>query len=64
MGFRLFVSHSTPRAELPRLLALVEAIEDAAGDDQVAVIFDKEQIQPGDDWRKRSTSAEGRGSTL
>jgi hypothetical protein len=53
MGFRLFVSHSTPSAELPRLLAMVEAIKGAAGDDQVEVIFDKEQIQPGDDWRRR-----------
>jgi hypothetical protein len=53
MGFRLFVSHSTPKPKLPRLVAIVEAIKGAAGEDQVEVIFDKEQIQLGDDWRNR-----------
>ena len=53
MGFRLFVSHSTPEAERPRLAALVAAIEAAAGDTQIDVIYDKEQLAPGDDWRQR-----------
>ncbi len=38
MGFRLFVSHSTPEADLPRLTALVGAIEAAAGDTVLDVI--------------------------
>ena len=59
MGFRLFVSHSTPEADLPRLTALVAAIEAAAGDTELDVIYnldvmyDKEQLAPGDDWRQR-----------
>ena len=53
MGFRLFVSHSTPDAERPRLTALVGAIEAAAGELPLDIIYDKEQLAPGDDWRQR-----------
>lgn len=52
MGFRLFVSHSTPEAELPRLGRLVHAIE-AASDGTIQVIYDKAWIEPGDEWRRR-----------
>jgi TIR domain len=52
MGFRLFVSHSTPVAELPRLTALVAAIQ-AASDGAIEVVYDKTWIEPGDEWRRR-----------
>lgn len=52
MGFRLFVSHSTPEAELPRLGKLVQAIE-AASDGAIQVIYDKNWIEPGNEWRRR-----------
>ena len=59
MGFRLFVSHSTPEADLPRLTALVAAIEAAAGDTKLDVIYTsmssttRSNRAPGDDWRQR-----------
>lgn len=52
MGFRLFISHSTPPEELPRLQALVAAIEKAS-DGAIAVVYDKTWIEPGDEWRRR-----------
>jgi hypothetical protein len=46
MGFRLFVSHSTPRTQLPRLGAIVAAIKGAAGDDRVDVISTGSRSSP------------------
>jgi hypothetical protein len=51
-GFPLYFSHSTPTGELPRLSGLVDAIK-AAADGQIEVIYDKEQIAPGGEWRRR-----------
>lgn len=52
MGYRLFISHSTPPEELPRLQALVAAIEKAS-DGAIEVVYDKTWIEPGDEWRRR-----------
>ena len=52
MGFRLFISHSTPEADLPRLAALVAAVEAAAGDTS-SMSSTTRSNGPGDDWRQR-----------
>ena len=52
MVYRLFISHSSGTDTLERLHDLVAEIE-LASQGQVKVIYDKNQIVSGDDWRRR-----------
>ena len=52
--YRLFLSHSSPSQEArARLVAFAKALEDSARPDDLRVLYDKEQIATGDDWRNR-----------
>src|SRR5688572_25095194 len=54
VAYRLFLSHSSPSEEArARLVAFANALKVAPGADDLQVLYDKEQIQTGDDWRKR-----------
>ena len=54
MGFRLFISHSSPSTEsAQRLTVLKEALEQRAGPGTIRVLLDVGQIEGGDDWRRR-----------
>lgn len=55
MTFLLFVSHSSPdTAACERLQRISEAVEKRAGAAAVCkVLYDKQQITVGDDWRRR-----------